>query len=71
MTFTIDTLRSDLEAHGELHAKHEELDAELELRRGQATIEDDGRIVVTTHGETHVYDVERIAYYYLPEEIHH
>lgn len=71
MSYKPETLRGDLEAHGELHCKHEELDAELELRLGQTTIEDDGRIVVTTHGETHVYHCDRVSYYYLPEEIHH
>lgn len=71
MSFDPATLRRELESHGELHCIYEELEPELELRSGQANILDDGRIIVTTHGETHAYHCERIAYYYLPEEIHH
>lgn len=71
MSFAPDIIREDLEAYGELHCVYEELEPELELRLGQTTITDDGRIIATTHGETHVYHCDRIAFYYMPEAIHH
>ena len=71
MSFDPDTILEDLEEHGELHAIVEEHDDELELRLGQTDIMEDGRIVVTSYGEEHVFHYERVVSYYKPEEIWH
>lgn len=71
MSLDPQSLLGDLEAHGELHAIVEEHDDELELRLGQTDIMEDGRILVTSYGETHVFHCDRIVSYYMPEEIWH
>jgi hypothetical protein len=77
MSFTPHQIKADLDAHGELHCQLEEHTDELELRLGQvtfernATSEHTGVFVVTSHGETWTFHVDRIVSYYLPESIWH
>lgn len=65
-----ETLQEDVEAYGEAHVTMEQHDEELEIRHGQVRW-GDTTFSIITHGRMHVFSVDRIVDYYLPEEIWH
>ena len=68
----IEKLAADIESWGECHAVIEETDAEVELRQGTATFEDESQCITVENGQTLMrIGYDRVVSWYLPTEFYH
>lgn len=67
-----DLFKEAVEMHGEVHAVVADHDAELEVRKGQATFHDDAEVVEVEDGDTvHYVDVADVSRFYEPTDVLH
>lgn len=69
----INTLKVDVEEHGEVHAVVEEIDeGEVEIRQGTTTFDEENDVVHIDDGQTtHTIGMDRIVYWYKPMDFLH
>ena len=68
----VEELIYDIEKHGEVHATFEDIDGEIEIRLGTATVWVDSNTIRINDGTTsHMFDLDNLVSWYKPYTLIH